>query len=98
MLCDERRNLGADADIAGRLVNDYEPAGFGHGFENRLDVDRTQSRKIDDLGADPSVLEFRDRTQRFDGHCTPRNDGHVRAFAQDEANVEWQRLAVITDF
>src|SRR6266404_9838861 len=59
VLRDQRRDLGAHADVAGGLVHDHEPAGFGDRRENRLDVDRTQGRKVDDLGADPALVELR---------------------------------------
>ena len=94
----ERGDFRADADIARRLVHDHQPAGLGDRGQNGLAVDRTQGRKIDDLGADALAVEFGDRTQRLDGHGAPGDDGDIAALAQNEAVVERQRLAVVAHF
>ncbi len=98
VLGDERRDLRADADIAGRLVHDHQPAGLGHrrkivSMSIGLKVARSMTSALM-----PRPVEFGGRAQRFEGHCAPRHDGHIAALAQDEAGIERQRLAVIAHF
>ncbi len=79
-------------------MNDDETAGFRDRFENGVVVDRRQRGHIDDFAADAATFELLRRAQRLDRHGSPRDERDVGSFAQPEADVERQSLAVVGDF
>ena len=43
--------------------------GAAHRFGDRLDVERHQRAKVDDLGVDPLLLQGRGGRERLDARC-----------------------------
>ena len=52
MLLHQRRQFGAEAAGAGRLVHDDAAAGLLDRVDDRVEVERPQAAQIDDLGVD----------------------------------------------
>ncbi len=79
-------------------MNDNEPPGLRDRLQNRVVIDGREGRDVDDFAAHAATLELLRGFQRLERHGAPGDERHVGAFAQLEADIERESLAVVRDF
>ena len=97
VLGDRRRDLGGEARGARRFGHDDAAARARDRREDRVEVVRLERRDVDHFGGIALLGERIGRRERLVHHRAPGDQRDVGAFAQREAGVERQRLAVVLD-
>eukprot|EP01155_Anaeramoeba_flamelloides_P029910 Anaeramoba_flamelloidesa85813_30.p12 GENE.a85813_30~~a85813_30.p12 ORF type:complete len:173 (-),score=13.68 a85813_30:1941-2459(-) len=78
-----------------RLVDDDTAPGLAHRSHQGGMVDRVQRGDVDYFAADALIGQPVGGGQGFADHGAPADQGDVTAFAQGEAGIQRQRLAVV---
>ena len=85
--------LGPEAAAADRLVGDDRTPGAPDRGHDRVDVERHQRARVDDLGFDPFGRETLGRRARLADHPRERDDRQITTGAQRVRMPQRQRLA-----
>ena len=81
--------------VARRLVGEHEMAGLGHRLEDRVEVQRGDRARVDDLGLDALAGQLLGRLQRAVDHPRRRDDRHVAAGTADLRLPERHRVLAV---
>ena len=96
LLLHERGEVGADAAVRPALLDDHAAVGLAHRGEDRVEVERAQGARVDDLGLDAVLLgEHLGGLLGRGGHARDADDGHVGALAADGGLAEVDEVLVV---
>src|SRR3712207_7565776 len=95
LLRDERGEIRAAAAVGPALLDDHGAVGLADRLEDRVEVERAQRARVDDLRLDLVLVgEHVGGALRGPGHPRDADDRHVRALARDARLAEIGRAHV----